>query len=1432
MSGPNSDRWYLVRRWYLVLAFVPSLLAKPGQLSADTKVYLSVDPGRLLSSASSMWDPSVGAGTVPHQNIGYLFPLGPWYWLFDTIGAPDWIAQRLLWGLLVFAASWGACRLGRLLGWSMTMAAITGFAYGFSPYLLSYLARLSVILLPWAAMPWLIVLTIRLCRRPSWSRAAAFAGVIALIGSVNATSLVLAGLGPVVWLVAEAATRRATLRSVVDAAARIGILSLGVSAWWIVGLSVQGAFGLPILRFTETYQAISGASTPAEVVRGLGYWFFYGGDRLDHWVGPSSSYTNEGWLILLGFGIAMFSLLGFLTAFPRRGTFVAMLAVGMVVSVGGAPVDAPTAYGSWFADFASDSTIGGALRSTTRAMPLVVLALGAGLGALTDQAARFLQVQRAAASTWARLDPRLPIVAAIAMLTLQFFPWFIGTMTTDSLLRREVVPGHVDALAEALNMAGDGRVLIIPGSDFAYPRVGGTIDPILPGLLDRPVLYRELVPQGSEATADLLNAYERRLHDGWAEPEAWPVVARLFDASAIAALNDHQYERFRLARPGQLWPNLIDVWGTPDHSGPTVADDTIIALVDSITYADPNAVDEFPVVAAWTELPGDPAPVDLRPAAATLLVDGSGDGVVDLAGSGLLTVEQLRELTIRYRASVDDAGVDLADELDDVSWWVVTDTNRKQGRRWSTIGANLGPIEPAEALVDLVDDPGDQRLDVFGPDIEVPDDRRTVAEHLATIELVQSSWTGSRIAYTPEDAPFMATDGDLATAWRTAVFDDARGLEMVIKLRKPAMSSFIEVVQPLTGVTDRFITDASITLVSPDGAERSVDVVLDQRSREPSGQRIELPAGPEFTTVRFSIVNDNLGPLATYAGRPGVGLAELRIGDPADGIVDDRVVRLPVTGDAPPVDVRLTYVMTRERIDPATQNRFPPEPRLRRLFDTPERSFDVRAELRLSPEATDAQIGAVLGIDQPAEANRRLRGSIAAWAGSAIDGDPATAWLTPIDASRGAHITVPLTGGTPSGVEFDVRDDPNHSVPVIVSLSDGMNSVQRALDPNGSGSVSLAWPAELDLRPSVLTVTIDDIAARSAPEYFSGLPQELPVAITELSVRSDSGDSLIATSIDLTAPLPDQPLTSLVLLDGTALPLCPAGYVGDAISGGEITATACDGPVSLDRGTHRLDTTSGSTTGVEVDRLVLDSLSTTTPTEAATPVPDIERHGSTSVSVDLPPTNEATWLVLQESWNTGWQATLDGHSLGDPVLVDGYANGWLLEPGDARTVELEWMPQSRVRLGIIVSIVSSATIVALLALAVWRRRTPPSLADDMPTPALPRLVTSFALAALTITGLLTIGIIPTIWGVVVGVAAVRRRAEWLAPVGVVIGIGITGAWVTVSETLRDHADSPDWPSLFSWTAPLVWVSVAGVVSRSAAQRDTPTLPDEASVQSR
>src|SRR5688572_10098029 len=90
-----------------LVSYVPFLLSSPGDVPADTKQYLYLDPARLLERAPFMWDPHIGAGTVPHQNIGYLFPMGPFYWVFQQLGVPDWVAQRLWLRTLTLAAGLG-----------------------------------------------------------------------------------------------------------------------------------------------------------------------------------------------------------------------------------------------------------------------------------------------------------------------------------------------------------------------------------------------------------------------------------------------------------------------------------------------------------------------------------------------------------------------------------------------------------------------------------------------------------------------------------------------------------------------------------------------------------------------------------------------------------------------------------------------------------------------------------------------------------------------------------------------------------------------------------------------------------------------------------------------------------------------------------------------------------------------------------------------------------------------------------------------------------------------------------------------------------------------------------------------------------------------------------------------------------------------------
>ncbi|MDH5236500.1 MAG: DUF3367 domain-containing protein, partial [Acidimicrobiia bacterium] len=151
-ASPLSDRALLVDRISLVIlgviSYVPLLLTDRGQIGADTKPYLYLDPGALLSDSRWMWQPEVGLGSVPHQNIGYLWPMGPYYWVMETLGFPDWVAQRLWIGTTILAAGLGVRYLLRTIGWRNVGVTVALFAYALSPYGLAYFARISALLLP------------------------------------------------------------------------------------------------------------------------------------------------------------------------------------------------------------------------------------------------------------------------------------------------------------------------------------------------------------------------------------------------------------------------------------------------------------------------------------------------------------------------------------------------------------------------------------------------------------------------------------------------------------------------------------------------------------------------------------------------------------------------------------------------------------------------------------------------------------------------------------------------------------------------------------------------------------------------------------------------------------------------------------------------------------------------------------------------------------------------------------------------------------------------------------------------------------------------------------------------------------------------------------------------------------------------------------
>ena len=178
------------------VAYIPLLRTAPGLVEDDSKQYLYTDPARFMAQVVSLWNPDVSMGTVTHQYIGYLLPMGPYYALMEALGVPTWVAQRLWTGSLLFLAARRVLFLLRTLApasrpgdGSLDTATVGGvgamvaaFAYMLSPYVLQNEARQSALLLPWVGLPWMVGLTARALRTGGWRHPALFALVVALGG--------------------------------------------------------------------------------------------------------------------------------------------------------------------------------------------------------------------------------------------------------------------------------------------------------------------------------------------------------------------------------------------------------------------------------------------------------------------------------------------------------------------------------------------------------------------------------------------------------------------------------------------------------------------------------------------------------------------------------------------------------------------------------------------------------------------------------------------------------------------------------------------------------------------------------------------------------------------------------------------------------------------------------------------------------------------------------------------------------------------------------------------------------------------------------------------------------------------------------------------------------------------------------------------------
>lgn len=1456
-----------LRAWFdyvalAVLAFVPMVAAQPGVVTDDTKTYLYLDPGRYIRQAVSLWDPHVGLGTVTHENIGYLLPMGPFYWVLAELHVPLWVAQRLWMGCLLYAAGAGALYLCRVLGLSGPGRYVTAVAFMFTPYVLQYSGRISVILMPWAGLPWMLAFVVLALRKGGWRYPALFALVVALVSGINASSLLYVGIAPALWLpYAVLVAKDSTWRKAWGVAWKVAGLTILVSVWWAVGLQIEAAYGVNVLKYTETVPATSGASLASEVLRGLGYWYFYGTDRAGPWTQTSVAYTQNIALILWSFSVP---LLAFLAAFVARWRyrtyFILITVVGMVMAVGPNPYDHPSSVGSVIKKIMVDTTAGLAMRSTDRASPLIILSmalfLGAGVSALSFRIRKSSLVIGALA------------VAAVAGASS---PLWTGQILANGFNQPAVPPDYTRAAASALDKAHPGtRLYALPGNNFGAQRWGDTIDTVYPGLMTRPFATHEQQIMGSLPTADVLEAVDGPLQNGTMNWDAMAPMASLLSAGDVLVQYDQAYERYDTPDPQTVAAQL--------NSIPT-------GLVDPVTYGKPRP--NVPLLPHFSEaslaLPatiGWPAPLvsytvtNPRPIVRTestadpLVVAGDANGVVAVASVGLLSGNPM----ILYSGTLDtNAALEKA-TLAKPANLVVTDTNRKQGYRWNSLNENTGYTETAAQGPDKAD-PSDAPLDLFPG---APVTAHTTAV-LNGVSSVTASSYGSSITYLPEDRPAAAFDANPQTAWLTNSFADQTGQWWQVILDKPRSENQLLLVQPQTGDPDRHISQVTLTF---DGGH-PVTVPLAPASRTATGQVVTFPER-RFTTLRITLscisVNDPSSPIGS---RSSVGFAEVGI----PGVSVDETVSMPQdllrsAGTASQAD-RLTLAMTRLR-----SSGIPPradvEHSLQRTFWLPTaRIFSLVGQARVSPLIPDDEIDRVVGRQGSdysgtvAYSLGRLPNDLRANAMATLDHNPITVWQPGFGSAHqaGQWLQYHFARSLPFGhLDLQIVADGRHSVPTQLTISADSGQATVALPALANSPVAgsvVDVPIDFPtLRGKSIRITVDKVHLRYTLNYYSQTPIALPIGIATVDFPGISASPP-------TTYVPTSCRNDLVTVDGTPVWVQVTGTTANALDRKPLNVSLCGpsaGGLKLGAGDHTLRSALGQIAAYDVDQLVLDSAPgggamplasaamLAAPPVTSSPTVVVDSQTATTIHTSISglgtsPLATPFDLILGESINRGWTATVNGGpGLGKSVLIDSFANGWRIDRAVVAAyihhgqlaVTLSWVPQKTANWAVLVSLVAIIGCLVLAVWPVWRRRRRkgarrPGLdsagrttgaavqsaeeaaanqaivLDERPKLQIPfgsegpRASLVAAVVAAGLAGLVASAIASPMAGLGVGVGALTvllvPRLRFLVGMAAVGCVAVAGMYVAVHQNQHPVPDNGAWPQSFAKASTWAWAGV-------------------------
>ena len=429
-----------------------------GQVAADTKLDLVLNPASFLAGALHAWTDDFTLGQLQNQAYGYLFPQGLFFLLAEPL--PDWIAQRLWWWLTLGVGFSGFYLLVERLGiGSVPLRVIAAALYALSPRTLTTLTAISSETWPAMVAPWICL---PLLHRRIDARSIALSIIpVAMIGAVNATAT-LAALIPAALILAY---RRQWLPALCWS---LGVLA--VNSWWIGPLLVLGRYAPPFTEFIESAAVTTNWLNPVEILRGTTSWTpFVDTERQAGYL-----LVNDALFVMLTVIVAALGLAG-LALMNRRGLWVVMLGFGLLIL--------GTAHLEPIREFLDGP--GAALRNIHKFDLLVRMPLMVGVAALG-----------AHVSMPRTLHPGHREAAGIMVVLVALgstAPAWSGRLLPQGTW--DEVPSYWYEATRFVNEHASGtRTLILPGSPFARQDWGWTRDEPAQPLLEVPWAVRDAIP--------------------------------------------------------------------------------------------------------------------------------------------------------------------------------------------------------------------------------------------------------------------------------------------------------------------------------------------------------------------------------------------------------------------------------------------------------------------------------------------------------------------------------------------------------------------------------------------------------------------------------------------------------------------------------------------------------------------------------------------------------------------------------------------------------------------------------------------------------------------------------------------------------------------------------------------------------------------------